>query len=45
MFDYTNDDKFEKSMDFFQLKRLLKEARSSLTILTKGFEYYYRTLE
>ena len=44
-FDYTNDDEYEKSMAFFQLKRLLTEFRRSLNYLTKGFEYYYRTLD
>ena len=39
-FEYTNDDKYEKSIAFFQLKRLLKEAKSSLNIVTKDFDYY-----
>ena len=44
-FDYTNDDEYEKSMAFYQLKRLLTEFGNRLHMLTKGFEYYYRTLD
>ena len=44
-FDYTNDDEYEKERAFFQLKRLINEFRRSLNVLTKGFEYYYRTLD
>ena len=43
-FDYTNDNEYEKQMPMFQLRRFLYEYKNSLTKVTKGFEYYYRTL-
>lgn len=43
-FDYTNDNEYEKQMAMFQLKRFIYEYKSSLSKVTKGFEYYYRTL-
>ena len=43
-FDYTNDNEYEKQMAMFQLKRFIFEYKSSLSKVTKGFEYYYRTL-
>jgi glycosyltransferase involved in cell wall biosynthesis len=43
-FDYTNDNEYEKQMAMFQLRRFLFEYKNSLKKVTKGFEYYYRTL-
>ena len=43
-FDYTNDNEYEKQMAIFQLRRFIFEYKNSLQKVTKGFEYYYRTL-
>jgi len=44
VFDYTDDNEYEKQMAMFQLKRLKREYKNSLEKATEGFDYYYRTL-
>lgn len=43
-FDYTDDNKYEKLMAMYQLRRLIKEYKKTLKLVTKGFKYYYKVL-
>ena len=43
-FDYTDDNEYEKLMAMYQLRRLIKEYKKALKMVTKGFKYYYKVL-
>ena len=45
LFDYTEENNYEKSMAIYQLKRIIYDYNNSLELVNKGFDYFYKVLD